>query len=56
MSMIEAGGSNGNHRQAGARASVRGTSAWAGRGMSLRIRRIALSNFRKYRDPFVLDG
>ena len=24
--------------------------------MSLRIRRIALSNFRKYRDPFVLDG
>ncbi|MDK8187132.1 MULTISPECIES: AAA family ATPase [Sphingomonas] len=24
--------------------------------MSLRIRRIALSNFRRYRDPFVLDG
>ncbi len=24
--------------------------------MSLRIRRIALSNFRKYRAPFVLDG
>ncbi|CAM3047767.1 MULTISPECIES: AAA family ATPase [Bacteria] len=24
--------------------------------MSLRIRRVALSNFRKYRDPFVLDG
>ncbi|WP_314375546.1 AAA family ATPase [Sphingomonas paucimobilis] len=24
--------------------------------MSLKIRRIALSNFRKYRDPFVLDG
>ncbi len=24
--------------------------------MSLRIRRVALSNFRKFRDPFVLDG
>jgi predicted ATP-dependent endonuclease of OLD family len=24
--------------------------------MSLKIRRIALTNFRKFRDPFVLDG
>ena len=24
--------------------------------MSLRIRRVALTNFRKFRDPFVIDG